>query len=290
MANRMSGITGYDAQAISNLKAQIGVQRLRSNNAYNFPQYNPYSETDYQEMVKGPNSVSHDEYADLLNNRQAYEQDPQDSFFNSNVAETPYDASPVPLTDMPTSSTNALRPRTVAAGYLPYVGTRRNPRDQQKGKMTVLFRDGTLYNYYDVSPGEWLNFKGSISKGRPWLNKKNQYQGADGLFLAKPRGPADVSLIDDSARQQIYIIARTAQVRYANFSGRKFTHTIPSELGGGTREFGGKTERKFRTETGKLATRQRTYARATKAGMKQAGLNPMRNTSAAKGGKNPNQR
>ena len=32
--------------------------------------------------------------------------------------------------------------------------------------MTVIFRDGTFYNYYSVSGLEWTNFKRARSKGR----------------------------------------------------------------------------------------------------------------------------
>jgi hypothetical protein len=30
--------------------------------------------------------------------------------------------------------------------------------------MTVVFRDGTFYNYYQVTPGEWEAFHASYSK------------------------------------------------------------------------------------------------------------------------------
>ena len=40
--------------------------------------------------------------------------------------------SPAALTDIPTSSTNVRRPRTVAAGY-----------DEEREVLTVMFRDGT---------------------------------------------------------------------------------------------------------------------------------------------------
>jgi hypothetical protein len=83
--------------------------------------------------------------------------------------------------------------------------------------MTVMFRDGTLYNYYDVTPGEWQTFSASISKGAPWLNKgfPNGKQQVDGLFIGKPQGPADMSQVPESVRKSIYKVARTAQVRFA---------------------------------------------------------------------------
>jgi hypothetical protein len=60
-----------------------------------------------------------------------------------------------PITLVPTSTTNPKRPRTVAAGYLPSTKT-----------LSVIFRDGTLYNYYEVGSLEWANFKRARSKGR----------------------------------------------------------------------------------------------------------------------------
>jgi hypothetical protein len=109
----------------------------------------------------------------------------------------------VKLTDVPTSSTDYSRPRTVAAGY-----------DPKSKTMTVVFRDGTFYNYYEVTPGEWTNFSSSFSKGKPWLNKgfTNGLQQSDGLFISKPRGPADASSIDPAVLSQLYRVARTQQL------------------------------------------------------------------------------
>lgn len=127
------------------------------------------------------------------------------------------DDSPVPLTEVPTSSLDASRPRTVAAGYLEYSGS--GQRGQAVlGKMTVMFRDGTLYNYYDVTPGEWASFRSSISKGAPWLNKgfPNGKQQVDGVFIGKPRGPANLTNVDAGTLESIYRVARVAQVRFSN--------------------------------------------------------------------------
>lgn len=106
--------------------------------------------------------------------------------------------APVILTDVPTSSTDYGRPRTVAAGYDPSTQT-----------MTVVFRDGTFYNYYEVTPGEWENFHASISKGAPWLNRKNSKQASDGLFIGKPRGVASGADVNPEVRAQLYRVART---------------------------------------------------------------------------------
>lgn len=58
------------------------------------------------------------------------------------------------LSVIPTSTTNPKRPRTLAAGY-----------DKKTYTLSVIFRDGTPYNYYDVSPMEWQNFRAAVSKG-----------------------------------------------------------------------------------------------------------------------------
>jgi hypothetical protein len=112
--------------------------------------------------------------------------------------------------DVPTSSTNYQRPRTVAAGY-----------DPDRQTMTVVFRDGTFYNYYEVTPGEWESFHASYSKGRPWLNKKNSSQSSDGLFINKPRGDAgDMENVDPSIREALYRVARTQQQKIKPKVGR----------------------------------------------------------------------
>lgn len=103
--------------------------------------------------------------------------------------------------DVPTSSTNYQRPRTVAAGY-----------DAERQVMTVVFRDGTFYNYYQVSAGEWEAFHASYSKGKPWLNRKNSQQASDGLFVGKPRGDAgDMEDVAPEIREALYRVARTKQ-------------------------------------------------------------------------------
>jgi hypothetical protein len=80
--------------------------------------------------------------------------------------------------------------------------------------MTVMFRDGTLYNYYDVSESEWLTFHGSISKGRAGLNKYRNGVYSPGVFYLKAQGPADLTGVSPAVANQIYTIARNAQMRY----------------------------------------------------------------------------
>ena len=59
------------------------------------------------------------------------------------------------ITDYPTTTSNPNRPRTIGAGY-----------DKRLAILTVQFRDGTLYNYYDVPEDMWLQFKNASSKGK----------------------------------------------------------------------------------------------------------------------------
>ena len=111
------------------------------------------------------------------------------------------DDSPAPLTVVPTSTTNPERPRTVAAGY-----------DKEEEKITVVFRDGTFYNYYEVTPAEWQAFKARVSKGR-YIYKYLDF---------KPRGAADVDSISQTARKAFYRFTRAAQIK----SGGKKTKEL----------------------------------------------------------------
>jgi hypothetical protein len=106
------------------------------------------------------------------------------------------DSSPAPLTLIPTSTSNPERPRTVAAGY-----------DSDEEKLTVMFRDGTLYNYYEVTPSEWTAFKANRSKGAV-INR---------LLDFKPRGYADDTSISQKAREAFYRFSRGSQI----YSGGK---------------------------------------------------------------------
>jgi len=110
------------------------------------------------------------------------------------------DESPAPLTVVPTSTTDINRPRTVAAGY-----------DEDEEKITVMFRDGTLYNYYEVTPSEWTAFKARVSKGQ-FIYKYLDF---------KPRGVADQSSISATARKAFYKFARGSQLHY----GKKYGTT-----------------------------------------------------------------
>ena len=75
----------------------------------------------------------------------------------------------IPLTVAPTRTSNPGRPRTLAAGY-----------DGQTDTLTVVFREGAQYEYYDVSSAEWQQFKRSASPGR-FINRR--FPGKDYLRI-----------------------------------------------------------------------------------------------------------
>lgn len=107
---------------------------------------------------------------------------------------------PAEISIIPTATTDPDRPRTVAAGY-----------DEDRKVLTVVFRDGTFYNYYTVTPGEWREFAAAFSKG-PYIKK----------FLdGKPRGTANMTGTTLASREGLYRIARTGQwIREGRVSGQ----------------------------------------------------------------------
>ena len=72
------------------------------------------------------------------------------------------DSSLFPYT--PTPSINPPRPRTLGAGYSSDTKTLR-----------VKFRDGAIYEYYDVPPNVWRNFQRVKSPGRLVNRTLNNY-------------------------------------------------------------------------------------------------------------------
>ena len=150
-------------------------------------------------LANGLNSDSYyidDEgnYVDRSSYRQSYDQD-----IDTNELIVPGYKGPqadegtaaAPLTLVPTSSTNPKRPRTVAAGY-----------DKVRGVITVVFRDGTFYNYYEVTSSEWQDFKKRVSKGQ-YIYRYLDF---------KPRGPANVRSIPAGIRKEFYRYARISQM------------------------------------------------------------------------------
>jgi hypothetical protein len=148
-----------------------------------------------------PAAQSYGEFDEIIsvinaNDTMQYYDRAGESYQNLAIEEGPQsgeDETAAELTVVPTSTTNPERPRTVAAGY-----------DKEESKLTVVFRDGTFYNYYEVDPNEWAAFKARVSKGR------YIYQYLD----YKPRGPADVSSISQAARKAFYRFSRGSQLHY----------------------------------------------------------------------------
>jgi hypothetical protein len=127
----------------------------------------------------------------------------------TNRADDPRDHAQeaAPITILPTQTINPKRPRTVAAGYRPNTS-----EDSRKGTLTVIFRDGTYYNYYEVDVTTWYYFKAAPSKGR---------------FIARyldshPRGYAEISYITARAQQLQYYVSRVNQIRAKGKSQNEF--------------------------------------------------------------------
>lgn len=84
----------------------------------------------------------------------------------------------------PTSSSNPTKPRTLSAGY-----------DRENGKLIVVFRDGTWWEYRGVSPELWESFRLAESKGK--------FLASSGLDNWADMGPADVGSMPVHRRVQI---------------------------------------------------------------------------------------
>lgn len=167
------------------------------------------------------------------------------------------------LTDIPTSTTDASRPRTVAAGWDPETLT-----------LTVMFRDGTLYNYGPITHSEWIGFHQAISKGKTFLNVASPANGMlDGKFLDRALGPADISTLSPEVQEAMYRVARTSQIKFS----KKFRYYNRKQLG----------EKRRRTET-VIGVRNVDLGRPRANGKNPhsgAGNNP-----SAGAGTNPNQK
>ena len=95
-------------------------------------------------------------------------------------------------TEVPTQTSEPDRPRTVAASY-----------DPQRSVLTLVFRDSTIYNYYDVSVEEWYEFKRLPSK----------WEYISDYLNFKPRGPADTTDLPPKLRYLAYRGARALQIK-----------------------------------------------------------------------------
>jgi hypothetical protein len=114
--------------------------------------------------------------------------------------EGPYDAIATPPTiarTQATTSSDPSRPRTLSAGY-----------DPDSQVMTVLFRDGTWWEYRGVPENKWDGFKSAPSKGR--------YLRESGLDGWDDQGPADLSGMSRWRRTQLNQLTAWASKMYPN--------------------------------------------------------------------------
>lgn len=123
---------------------------------------------------------------------------PNDKYPNMAADPRNGEGGPAALTVRPTSTTNPRRPRTVAAGY-----------DRERQTLTVVFRDGTFYNYYSVAYQMWTAFKAAKSKGK-YIRER---------LDSKPRGYAEMSFLSEKAQELFYRVSRTNQILYQGNQG-----------------------------------------------------------------------
>lgn len=116
---------------------------------------------------------------------------------------------PAQISLVPTSTINPDRPRTVAAGY-----------DEKRQVLTVVFRDGTFYNYYDTDRATWEEFKRVQSKGRYIRSTLD----------SQPRGTASMSKSPAFARESLYRVARTGQLVNDGQVGGQFDRTLSPRI------------------------------------------------------------
>lgn len=126
---------------------------------------------------------------------------------DANAPEDRYQVDPDPTANtslqlQATSTTNPSRPRTLSAGY-----------DSKKQTLTVVFRDGTYWNYYDVPVNIWEGFRQAESKGK--------YLASSGLNTWDSMGPADLSGMTDSARVRLAASINMASQMQKSSGGRQ---------------------------------------------------------------------
>jgi hypothetical protein len=109
---------------------------------------------------------------------------------------------PSKLTLKGTSTSNPLKPRTVAAGYDPKTMT-----------MTVVFWDGTWWNYYDVPDDIWAGFEQADSKGA--------YLQESGLNTWDSMGPADMAALRPNQRAMLNWVARQSAMLQQASGGKQ---------------------------------------------------------------------
>lgn len=98
-------------------------------------------------------------------------------------------------TMFPTSSSNPQRPRTLRAGY-----------DYNTRVLTVVFRDGTWWDYRNVPSELWEAFKAADSKGK--------FLKASGLDSWNDMGESNVDEMPKHRRMQMNDINEFAEYMY----------------------------------------------------------------------------
>jgi hypothetical protein len=96
-----------------------------------------------------------------------------------------------------TTSSNPSKPRTLQAGY-----------DYKTKTMTVVFRDGTWWEYKEVPVDMWSGFKVADSKGR--------YLRSSGLDSWGNMGPANIADMPRHRRVQMNNIKEFADYMYSS--------------------------------------------------------------------------
>lgn len=66
----------------------------------------------------------------------------------------------IPQSYAPARTLDPSRPRTLSAGY-----------DSETQTLQVTFREGAVYNYYNVPPAVWQQYKKSASPGK-FINRR----------------------------------------------------------------------------------------------------------------------
>ena len=110
-----------------------------------------------------------------------------------NFEEVNEDRHAAPITIRATSTINPKRPRTLRAGY-----------EASTGTLTVIFRDGTWWNYYNVPAQMWDAFRSADSKG--------QYLASSGLDNWPEMGEPNMAAMSP---QYVAALSKTRQVQQA---------------------------------------------------------------------------
>jgi len=151
-------------------------------------------------------------YGLLTGNEEALE---SANFVNFYPAQ--FDEDDNEYTEIPTATSNPQKPRTLAAAY-----------DKDSMKLTVVFFDSTVYNYYAVSEDEWNDFKNAQGKNKTAGQASKGWYIKDNLD-SKPRGMANLSLdiaengnLSDETKQallDLQAVASAAQLAKAKNKG-----------------------------------------------------------------------